>query len=193
MKSPLTPAGIEPATFRFVAQHHNHCATVAPASTIRVPIIFQSTDHSPSCKWQLLGGGALTDYVASFCLSQQYKLTLSERAQVTLQMRVSLSDSVYRFLPGLPLLGGPEQIFSPGPNRCLCSPVSKPLYITHLDSQTISEGCTERHCNSDELPHNFFFSSFRKANIVSLDDAWKYMNMMTKCLAPGHNYMQRHV
>jgi len=27
MKNPLTQAGIEPATFRFVAQHLNHCAT----------------------------------------------------------------------------------------------------------------------------------------------------------------------
>jgi len=27
MKNPLTPAGVEPATFRFVAQHLNHCAT----------------------------------------------------------------------------------------------------------------------------------------------------------------------
>jgi len=30
MKNPLTPAGIEPATFRFVAQHLSHCATVVP-------------------------------------------------------------------------------------------------------------------------------------------------------------------
>jgi len=30
MKNPLTPAGIEPATFRFVVQHLNHCATVVP-------------------------------------------------------------------------------------------------------------------------------------------------------------------
>ena len=29
MKNPLTPAGIEPATFRFVAQHPNHCATAS--------------------------------------------------------------------------------------------------------------------------------------------------------------------
>ena len=27
MKNPMTPAGIEPATFRFVAQHLKHCAT----------------------------------------------------------------------------------------------------------------------------------------------------------------------
>jgi len=26
----MTPAGIEPATFRFVGQHLNHCVTVVP-------------------------------------------------------------------------------------------------------------------------------------------------------------------
>ena len=26
----MTPAGIEPATFRFVAKHFNHCATASP-------------------------------------------------------------------------------------------------------------------------------------------------------------------
>jgi len=26
----MTPAGIEPATFRFIAQHLNHCATAVP-------------------------------------------------------------------------------------------------------------------------------------------------------------------
>ena len=30
MENPLTPAGIESATFRFVAQHLNHCATAVP-------------------------------------------------------------------------------------------------------------------------------------------------------------------
>jgi len=29
-KFPVTPLGIEPATFRFVAQHLNHCATAVP-------------------------------------------------------------------------------------------------------------------------------------------------------------------
>jgi len=30
MKNPMTPAGIEPAFFRFVAQHLNYCATAVP-------------------------------------------------------------------------------------------------------------------------------------------------------------------
>ena len=30
MKNPVTPAGIEPATFRFVAQRLNHCTTAVP-------------------------------------------------------------------------------------------------------------------------------------------------------------------
>ena len=30
MKNPLTPGGIEPATFRFVAQHLSHSATAVP-------------------------------------------------------------------------------------------------------------------------------------------------------------------
>jgi len=34
MKNPLTPAGIEPATFRFVAQRLNHCATAVPKRNI---------------------------------------------------------------------------------------------------------------------------------------------------------------
>jgi len=33
MKNPLTPAGIETATFRFVAQHLNDCATAVPLTT----------------------------------------------------------------------------------------------------------------------------------------------------------------
>ena len=28
----MTPSGIEPATFRFVAQHLNHCATAVPTN-----------------------------------------------------------------------------------------------------------------------------------------------------------------
>jgi len=32
MKNPLTQAGVEQVTFRFVAQHLNHCATAVPLS-----------------------------------------------------------------------------------------------------------------------------------------------------------------
>jgi len=38
MKNPMTQAGIEPANFRFVAQHHKHCATLP---------------RSPKCLWYL--------------------------------------------------------------------------------------------------------------------------------------------
>jgi hypothetical protein len=34
----VTPAEIEPATFLFVAQHLNHCATVAPVLTLYHPV-----------------------------------------------------------------------------------------------------------------------------------------------------------
>jgi len=34
MKNPLTPAGIVPATFRFVAQHLKHCATGVPTTSV---------------------------------------------------------------------------------------------------------------------------------------------------------------
>ena len=33
-KIPMTPTGIEPATFRFVAQNLNHCATAVPPVTL---------------------------------------------------------------------------------------------------------------------------------------------------------------
>ena len=39
MKNPLTTAGIEPATFRFVAQHLNHRATAVPSESHIVLII----------------------------------------------------------------------------------------------------------------------------------------------------------
>jgi len=42
MKNPLTPAEIEPATFRFVAQHLNHRATAVPGSDC---IVIKATER----------------------------------------------------------------------------------------------------------------------------------------------------
>jgi len=44
MKNPLTPAGIEPATLRFVVQHTNHCATAYTVSTQIYIYIYQYND-----------------------------------------------------------------------------------------------------------------------------------------------------
>jgi hypothetical protein len=42
MKNPMTPAGIEPTTFRIVAQYLNHCATAeGPQGAIKYLTIFQ--------------------------------------------------------------------------------------------------------------------------------------------------------
>ena len=44
MKNPLTPAGIKPATFRFVAQHLTHCAT-AVSGFKKVTVNFPHTSQ----------------------------------------------------------------------------------------------------------------------------------------------------
>ena len=43
MKNPLTLPGIEPATFRFVAQHLNHCATAVPITQGVLVIPYRSS------------------------------------------------------------------------------------------------------------------------------------------------------
>ena len=46
MKNPVTPAGIEPATFRFVAQYLNQCATAVPLlDMINLIIIGEQFHH----------------------------------------------------------------------------------------------------------------------------------------------------
>jgi len=58
MKNPVTPAGIKPATFRFVAQHLNHCATAVPAlQPVAVHTLydiqfnyFSNKTHTNQCK-----------------------------------------------------------------------------------------------------------------------------------------------
>ena len=47
MKNPMTPSGIEPATFRFEAQYLNHCATAVPPMVITI-ILYYNVIRPPS-------------------------------------------------------------------------------------------------------------------------------------------------
>ena len=38
----MTPAGIEPATFRFTAQHLNHCANAVPTEYVYIKKCFET-------------------------------------------------------------------------------------------------------------------------------------------------------
>jgi hypothetical protein len=49
IKNPLTPVGIEPATFRFLAQHLNHCATAVPHTCLMQVLNFH-TCPAVGCK-----------------------------------------------------------------------------------------------------------------------------------------------
>jgi len=42
----MTPTGIEPATFRFVAQHLNHCATAVPSLVVCIEFFGNPVRHS---------------------------------------------------------------------------------------------------------------------------------------------------
>ena len=65
MKSLLTPAGIEQATFRFVARHLNHCATVAPTcNNPRTKTTTTTTDFCEIWYWR----GSLRRSVTSHIL-----------------------------------------------------------------------------------------------------------------------------
>ena len=52
----MTPAGIEPATFRFVAQHLNHCATAVPDGQRYCPKHVESYSKNKFEKLVLLVG-----------------------------------------------------------------------------------------------------------------------------------------
>ena len=50
MKNSLTPAGIEPATFRFVAQHLDHCAHIfTSTNNLYVLLTVHPSLNIPSC------------------------------------------------------------------------------------------------------------------------------------------------
>ena len=52
----MTPAGIEPATFRFAAQHLNHCATVTGQRLILIFVISLRIHYAVCACLCLVGG-----------------------------------------------------------------------------------------------------------------------------------------
>jgi len=56
----VTAAGIEPATFRFVAQHRNHCATAVPQSGVKVRV-----HNGKTCKFIDLRSGKCSKKIRS--------------------------------------------------------------------------------------------------------------------------------
>jgi hypothetical protein len=53
----MTPAGIEPATFRFVAQHLKHCATAAPKRHLNIQLFNPlNAELNPTCHLLALFG-----------------------------------------------------------------------------------------------------------------------------------------
>jgi len=82
----MIPAGIKPATFRFVAQHRNHCATVAPLFCIISLFITDSCNrcqsHWPnlSCGFKRLRNLDLEDGVAGALFSMTSKIRRIKRS-----------------------------------------------------------------------------------------------------------------
>ena len=62
MKYPLTPAVIEPATFRFVAERLNHCATAVPPSTITA-LKMKENEVGGACSVRGSNGNCISTYV----------------------------------------------------------------------------------------------------------------------------------
>ena len=63
----MTPAGIESATFRFVAQHLNHCATAASDG--------RTKDKWQSMNWKGFGRGcAVMEVLPGNCLERMKKI-----------------------------------------------------------------------------------------------------------------------
>ena len=53
IKNPLTPAGIEPATYRFVAQHLNHSSTAVPRFLVGTSRFVIGAMHRLATTWTM--------------------------------------------------------------------------------------------------------------------------------------------
>ena len=98
MKNPLTPAGIEPATFRFVAQHLNHCATAVP-NLLEVLVVFLATCFG-SQTHPSSGSSSGWFVCTMYKTSTKMALYMSRNMQLEVQLvKVKVMQSHYR--PGV--------------------------------------------------------------------------------------------
>ena len=81
----MTPSGIEPATFRFVAQHFNHCATAVPLAPC-ISINYVILTYFPSNCTHLKN----FPFEITVALDDRCSTTLGHRAYLT----VSLADTL---------------------------------------------------------------------------------------------------
>jgi len=75
-KIPMTPAGIEPATFRFVAQHINHCATAA--------VWYVGTPITRPCNIIIL---KITTWLQPSCVESSWPAVMSKRPHLAPRYR----------------------------------------------------------------------------------------------------------
>jgi hypothetical protein len=150
MKTPLTPAGTEPATFRFVAQHLNHCATVAPGGHIvpslntshmvvenNIVILFahMHTEEKPGFSVHPFTM-VITFMMSSTNITTTHKTFLFKLCPTWPQSRVSIQHLKYKavFTDDLVLWKAncSRQMFRVNVNATLCMDHGKGWCITHF-------------------------------------------------------------
>jgi len=75
MKNPMTPVGIEPATFRLVAQHLNYCATAGRPKYLRIFDTDIQSHTIPSSKQRLGYSTRYKEYEVFLHLNNNNKRT----------------------------------------------------------------------------------------------------------------------
>ena len=92
-KIPMTPAGIESATFLFVAQHLNHCATAVPLIYLYFAKYLR-TVNIPTLQYMLEICCAYNDKLLSFQYRRSHDAA-RDRRHVTWQLQFTFSGVTY--------------------------------------------------------------------------------------------------